>query len=328
MNQSTAQQTPSPIQHALCPICQGNSNYDLSSTDLMFGGTATYDYYKCGICHAVFINPMPDLDTIASFYPDNYSIYDPVIKKSRESRLKNAVLTRYYGYNGNTPRMVERLTASIAHKFKFKGTIPYTQQNRMLDIGCGNGRFLVEMNRLGWNGEGVEFNETAVTICRNHGLNVFQGDLHSAGYDDNSFDLITARHLIEHVPDPVGFIKEVVRILKPGGTLNIRTPNRSSLGRTLFGKYWFGNEIPRHLFLFNIAALDYLASREGLVRKEYRINTSPKLFLNSIDYLLKLKSESSKKMKLRRMLAKPFVRLAQLLRRGDEIHVLYVKPAQ
>lgn len=286
----------------------------------------SYNYYKCGSCHAVFVNPLPDLDTIASFYPSNYSIYDPVIKKSRKSRLKNAVLKLYYGYAGDTPDTILRITASIAYRFKYTCTIPYSQQNRMLDIGCGNGRFLVEMNSIGWQGEGVEFNEEAVKICRNHGINVFQGDLHSAGYADNYFDLITARHLIEHVPNPTEFIKEGARILKPGGTLNICTPNRNSLGRILFGKFWFGNEIPRHLFLFNIKTLDYLASSEGLIRKEYRINTSPKLFLNSLDYLFKLKPESSKKMKLRRLLAKPFVWFAKLLGRGDEIHVLYVKP--
>lgn len=315
-----------PEKYTSCPVCQGEGTYNLSSTDLMFGGDKVYDYYLCQSCKIVFIHPLPDLQTIASFYPDNYSIYDPVIKTSRKSRLKNAILVKYYGYNGDAPSALEALTASIAGSFKYMDSIPFREGGRMLDIGCGNGRYLLEMKNLGWQAQGVEFNDTAVKICRDHDLEVHQGDLHSASFADNSFDLITARHLIEHVPNPAEFIAEVTRILKPGGMLNLRTPNRGSLGRTLFRKYWFGNEIPRHLFLYNIDALDRLTSTTGLKRTQYLVNTSPKLFLNSMDYYLGLKAESSKRKRIPRLLAKPFVWLAKLSGRGDEIHAIYVKP--
>ena len=195
----------------------------------------------------------------------------------------------------------------------------------MLDIGCGNGRFLLEMKQLGWQAEGVEFNDRAIEICHNNGLKVHKGDLKSANFPDDSFDLITARHLIEHVPEPDKFLEEVARILRPGGIVNIRTPNGNALGRILFRKFWFANDIPRHLFLFTPKSLDKLARKYGLVRKTLQLHPSKKVFLNSIDYALNLEPQSSKKKKLRRSFARIYEWLAALVCRGDEIYVVYTK---
>ena len=62
---------------------------------------------------------------------------------------------------------------------------------------------------------------------------------------------LSARHLIEHLPDPNSFMAEVARILRPGGYFYVRTPSSKALGRKLFGKYWYPNDVPRHLVLFS-----------------------------------------------------------------------------
>ena len=81
-----------------CPACGNSSKYDLSNTDLMFGGDVQYHYYKCMSCGLIHLHPIPDMDVISSFYPDEYSVYDENIKPGRYSRLKNAVLHTKYGY--------------------------------------------------------------------------------------------------------------------------------------------------------------------------------------------------------------------------------------
>jgi SAM-dependent methyltransferase len=91
-----------------------------------------------------------------------------------------------------------------------------------------------------------------------------QGDLQSARFDDNSFDAATLSHVIEHVPDPVALLREIGRILKPGGRLVVTTPNSKSLGHGWFQRYWIGLDPPRHLNIFTLSALRECANRAGL----------------------------------------------------------------
>lgn len=71
-------------------------------------------------------------------------------------------------------------------------------------------------------------------------------------------------HLIEHVHDPVGLLKECLRVLKPGGSLVAITPNVESLGHKVFRESWRGLEPPRHLQLFSLRTLRTCTERAGL----------------------------------------------------------------
>jgi 2-polyprenyl-3-methyl-5-hydroxy-6-metoxy-1,4-benzoquinol methylase len=70
-------------------------------------------------------------------------------------------------------------------------------------------------------------------------------------------------HVIEHVHDPVALMAECARILKPGGSLVIVTPNIESYGHRVFGAFWRGLEPPRHLHIFSLSALTRCAERAG-----------------------------------------------------------------
>jgi 2-polyprenyl-3-methyl-5-hydroxy-6-metoxy-1,4-benzoquinol methylase len=172
----------------------------------------------------------------------------------------------------------------------------------------------------------VEFNQTAVDICRRNGLEVFHGELKDAGLEPGSFDLISARHVIEHVPDPDGFVADIARLLKPGGRMHLRTPNSESLGRKIFGNLWYANDAPRHLILFSKKNLNMLAARHGLEPVTIRTNVRPKLILNSLDYKTGNRGKPSRKSKLRRLLAKLYVPLAKPGGRGDELFAVYRRP--
>ena len=135
----------------------------------------------------------------------------------------------------------------------------------LLDIGCGDGGFAANMQRLGWTVRGTEFDPNAAASAQqSHGITVDIGDLREIRYDDESFDAITARHVIEHVREPVEFVTECWRLLKPGGRLVFITPNAGSLGHRHFGGRWRGLEQPRHLFLFDALAMRALFRRVGL----------------------------------------------------------------
>jgi 2-polyprenyl-3-methyl-5-hydroxy-6-metoxy-1,4-benzoquinol methylase len=307
-----------------CPLCNSPGKFAYLGRDLLFDGTEKYQYMQCSQCAAVYQYPMPTPEEISGFYPEDYSVYRKIGHK-HHSAMKLAVLRYKYGYKHLRAPYVFRLMALLAAVFKYRESINFLPGGRALDIGCGNGKFMQAMNSLGWRFEGVEFNPLAVQVCREAGLKVFQGDLQAGAYEGDSFDLITARHVIEHVPDPDSFVGEIARILKKGGRIVIQTPNSKALGRRWFGTNWFANDVPRHLVLFCPANLNMLAKRHGLRRMKLKTSTTPKIMLNSLDYFTGRRDNPSRKSKFRRMLVRPYVMLATLTGRGDELFAVYEK---
>ena len=313
-------------ENSTCPLCRGTGQHDFTGRDLMFGGDTEYAYHRCDSCGAVYQTPMPSTEQIAGFYPDNYTVYDENIKLKPRGAMEKALLNVSYGHRHLRAPLPLKLLAPLLAPFKDRNNLPYENGGRMLDIGCANGRFMLRMQQLGWQVQGVEFNQTAVDICRRNGLEVFHGELKDAGLEPGSFDLISARHVIEHVPDPDGFVAEIARLLKPGGRMHLRTPNSESLGRKIFGHLWYANDAPRHLILFSKKNLNMLAARHGLEPVTIRTNVRPKLILNSLDYKTGNRGKPSRKSKLRRLLAKLYVPLAKPGGRGDELFAVYRRP--
>jgi 2-polyprenyl-3-methyl-5-hydroxy-6-metoxy-1,4-benzoquinol methylase len=296
-----------------------------TSNDLMFGGEKTYDYFECVNCGAIFQNPMPSAEEIAHFYPDHYTVYKEETPVKSVSNFEKAVLKTRYGYDHLSVPFPYVLLARLMAGSFFRDTPAFVPNGKVLDIGCGNGEFLLKLKHLGWSCQGVEFNQKAVAVCRAAQLDVFQGELTEAAFASGSFDLITAHHFIEHVANPNKVIAEIARLLKPSGKLLLRTPNSQSLGRAWFGRYWFANDVPRHLILFSPKNMNMLASQYGLKCDFLKKIVKPKLILKSLDYKLGNTGKPSKKRKVRKYLAKLYVPVAKLSGRGDELFALYEK---
>lgn len=240
--------TDHPISIQLdCPICNNLGHYAYTGKDMLCNLPGEFAYAECAQCGAVYQDPMPTLDKIASFYPDNYDPYKQ--DKSKEKNdLEKSVLRSIYGYD-HLLSPVPVWLGKCAGLLGYRDSIPFTKNGRLLDIGCGGGNFLLSMQKLGWQTDGVEFNATAVNTCQQSGLNVYHGELAQAAFENNTFDVVTARHVIEHIPEPISFSSEIFRILKPGGLMVLKTPNNLALARSWFGTNWFANDVPRHLIL-------------------------------------------------------------------------------
>ena len=288
------------IEQPLCPICNGLASYEYSGRDLMYGLHARYDYFVCPACACVFQNPMPD----ASFYPDDYMVFDQEKRIRNISGLRLALLQQMLGYRHLHNALPYRLLATMLSPFLRSPTPAWNGGGRMLDVGCGNGRFLTGMRSLGWSVAGVEFSEAGVKAARLSDLPVHHGDLASARFPDDSFDLITARHVIEHIPEQHLFMAELVRILRPGGRLVIETPCSTALGRQWFGTRWYANDIPRHLLLLSPANLERPGACHGLRKTAMIMDTTTKNFLNSLDYVLGNSGKPSRKIAWRGFLAR------------------------
>jgi 2-polyprenyl-3-methyl-5-hydroxy-6-metoxy-1,4-benzoquinol methylase len=162
----------------------------------------------------------------------------PGRKSSKESPVLRSLLSRIH-------------TWYYLMVYKRRPLPPLRKKGRLLDIGCGNGHFLFIMKKTGWSTMGVEIDPESARIARDlYKLSIFNGHLEEAHYPDCSFDAITINHVIEHLHDPIGLLKECYRILTPGGIVCITTPNLQSLGHRTFKKNWFPLEPPRHLYLW------------------------------------------------------------------------------
>jgi SAM-dependent methyltransferase len=127
------------------------------------------------------------------------------------------------------------------------------------------------MAQLGWEVVGVEPDEEAVEVARQHyGLEVHQGTLERASVPRNSFDAVTLNHVIEHVHDPIGLLNACGQVLKSTGRLMVVTPNIDSLGHRWFRRAWLHLDAPRHLLLFSPRTLRESARRAGLQVQEVR----------------------------------------------------------
>jgi ubiquinone/menaquinone biosynthesis C-methylase UbiE len=86
-----------------------------------------------------------------------------------------------------------------------------------LDIGCGNSHLLLSLKQKSCKSYGVETNPKSVKICKELGLEVFCGTIEEAKFPDEFFDTVIMSQSLEHFPSPKTRLKEIWRILKPGG---------------------------------------------------------------------------------------------------------------
>jgi 2-polyprenyl-3-methyl-5-hydroxy-6-metoxy-1,4-benzoquinol methylase len=290
----------------------------------MFGGLLPYHYFRCRNCRFIFQAPIPDEATIASFYPDSYEIYAET-KRSKTKRLQLAYLKNHKNYKHLKPSFFPSLLSKMSPALGRTNAPMFRGKGRLLDFGCGNGSFMKKMIAFGWSAQGIEFSSVGVGVCHEQGLNVHHGNLLSAPFPDNSFDLITMRHVIEHVPNPSETLKKAAALLDRGGFLFVETPNSQALGRSIFNSGWYANEVPRHLCLFDSENLEQLGMSVGLELVNAEASTTPKLFLNSLDYALGRRTMGLKRSQIFRMLAKVYVFSARRMKREDIIHMTFQK---
>jgi 2-polyprenyl-3-methyl-5-hydroxy-6-metoxy-1,4-benzoquinol methylase len=153
------------------------------------------------------------------------------------------------------------LIKNIALKNKLKLINTKSQKGKLLDIGAGTGDFLVVANNDGWQTIGTEPSEKAKGIAINKGVK-FAESLSSL--ENNSFDVITMWHVLEHVPNLEEYIIELKRLLKPSGTIIIAVPNFKSFDAEYYGKFWAAYDVPRHIWHFSKTAIDKLFSEKKM----------------------------------------------------------------
>jgi SAM-dependent methyltransferase len=143
----------------------------------------------------------------------------------------------------------------------------YTTPERpnVLDIGCATGALLAFLREKGWQPMGVEISTPQAAYARRERmLDVRTLPLEENCFPPESFRAVLASHLIEHLNNPAALVREVFRILAPGGRFFVTTPNIAGFQAWLFGKRW-RSAIFDHLYLFSVKTLSALLRQSGFI---------------------------------------------------------------
>lgn len=336
-----------------CPLCGSEkSTLLITGFDRLCPRENNFNYNKCNECDLVFQSPMPTPDEIPSLYVEDYKPYKTVVLHKIDRRQKKAVnsfLTKYL-FGTQTPRKrgICKSIARFMSLFAMKDSLIPHKQCRLLDVGCGNGAWLYKHYKLGWKVDGVEMNAQASEKIRNLGILVYTGTLFEVPLE-KKYDVISFRHVIEHVPNPVETLKRANELLVPGGKLIMLLPNLKSFGFKFFGNCWYPLDPPRHLLQFTPETITKLGQTVGLEVEELKTQAQPRMICFSNHYrkifganfenkqnlklretlITKLKDRENK-LKIRRKLLRktlylPTLLLA-LLGHGETMRVVFKKP--
>lgn len=237
----------------------------------------------------------------------------------------------------DTPPFVKTRLEEITAEFA-----PYRQNNKLLDIGCGAGGLLAASRKHGWHAQGLDVSSHAANHVRELGFEVFEGELHEAAFPPAHFDVVTAAELLEHVFEPRTLLREVARILRPGGLFWTTTPHARGISARMLGLQWRCVWPPEHLQLFSIRGLKSLLRETGF--RDIHVDTTggnpveiwhalghtkstPKTVDNHFDRVLTSYqlNESLMKSRSRRALKSTVNSFLNLSRLGDSMKVFAVR---
>jgi SAM-dependent methyltransferase len=268
-----------------CPVCGSKAFSKLfSSPDRLHGVPGEYTYQKCGDCGSVFQNPMVIKDDLYLCYPSVYAPYSfeqtlPDIdfrslpSEGAKQKLRKAIVDSVSGQTTSgawgTLGSVLARSRTIRERAFFglvideclpKGNGPH----HALDLGCGAGWFMKKLQKVGWDVDGLEWNEDAAELARSRtGGQVWTGDFMAADLPSGKYELIVLNHVFEHFEDPKAVLRRVRELLSENGRVVLFFPNPNSLGGRYFGAEWFPWEVPRHLTLPSVDGMGRLATNAG-----------------------------------------------------------------
>ena len=244
------------LVEARCPLCRAAASTPVTTTpDVLHRVPGTFTAARCDDCGHVFMNPQPDAASLPRCYPDGYACHSDEVMPAGAPPPEAGRTVRLMKWVPGL-RPLYRWLAD-----KRSDVIP--PPGRVLELGCGRGDFLVRLQQAGCEAVGVDLVERSVHVCRARGLDVRHGTLGGQRFEAASFDAVCGWMVLEHTPDPRETVAETARILRPGGMLAISVPDYAAWERRLFGRFWMGLELPRHLQQFTPPSLRRLLTEEG-----------------------------------------------------------------
>lgn len=215
-----------------------------------------FAFVRCRRCDSAMLSPTPRAEDIPGFYPEVYS-FAPELAAGWRRWIAELEYRAFY-------RPSYRAEARIVDRYCRRTR---AARGSVLDIGCGRALRLLEFRRLGYDVHGCDFQPLSVEYLNTRlGIPAKQGDVSQvdALYAAESFDVVTAFHVIEHLLDVGRLFRACHAILKPGGVFAVCLPMADSIQARVLGRKWAGfTEAPRHIALPSRRALTGLCAETG-----------------------------------------------------------------
>ena len=230
-----------------CPLCGSDKSSMVYSPDIV----------KCSLCGFVYLKERPSQKWMENYYKNIYAVNEP-----------SAAVTVAVPDDVNLLDVRKEYIAAQRRELFDEAVSSYGKDIKggtIIDIGCGWGALLYNAQKHGMNVIGFEFTEHNVKYAREVlKIDIRQEQFSDSDIPDNSADIITMSHVLEHVPDPVKLVKNIFRVLKPGGIFFCVVPNFQSLCSAYLGEKWEWLDRNWHYSYFSPDSLDSLFKKSGL----------------------------------------------------------------
>lgn len=256
----------------LCPLCK-------STEQTIIRDTLRYDIKRkvlhCSKCDFVFLE---DKDDPNNFYSseDYRSRYGPDLTKKASPE---DVFDAYYSYQGPIIKEIEHLL---------------TPNTSVLDVGCSAGQFLAALKGKVGLRVGLELSQNEAEFIRSrHDFKVYSEPIETIKIEEEPFDLVTSLQVVEHVPNPINFIKNLARQVKPGGYLYLELPNLddaliSCYKSAGYAQFYFREPHVSYFTKKTLAAAVKAAGLSGEIKTVQRYN-----FTNHVNWILTDKPQTN-----------------------------------
>lgn len=221
--------------HKKCLICSSDKLSPLS-------GYKRVPLFRCDECSFVFAQTIPTQQDLSDYYR-NYGT---------GHYLSPVTITRYHEWLDEFEK--------------------YRNTGKILDVGCGVGFFLAEAKKRGWQVYGTEFSDSLVQICRDKGIEMYQGALTSQSFSEYEFDVVLSIEVLEHINNPTEEIGYIKRLLRKGGLFFCTTPNFNGLSQFWLKDKYNIIDWPEHLGYFTPRTLRKLMNSNGF--KTLKVTTT------------------------------------------------------
>jgi 2-polyprenyl-3-methyl-5-hydroxy-6-metoxy-1,4-benzoquinol methylase len=235
------------IHYTYCPLC-GSQNISkaLEAKDFTVSNEL-FTIMTCHHCKLRFTQDVPTEDAIGPYYKAEDYISHTNTSKGVINKMYQAVRNR-----------------TMDAKLKLVTEWTALKYGSLLDLGSGVGTFAAHMHKVGWNTTSLEPDGDARARAKDlYGLESKPAaELYSLSH--GSYDAITLWHVLEHVHALSETMVQLRSLLKENGKLFIAVPNYTSLDAAIYENYWAAYDVPRHLYHFSPAAMEFLTEKHNL----------------------------------------------------------------
>ena len=219
-----------------CKICgEIRENHCYNVKEMFYGTMEEFTYFECSHCHCMQIMDIPD--NMGQYYGDDYYSFEEVLTE------ENCF-----------PEIIRH-------------------EERLLDVGCGAGRWLVELAKDGYGHlygcdpyikHDIQYAER---------IKIKKSTIHDL---EGEYDIINFADSFEHMEDPLEVLRTVKRLMSPNGFCRVNIPVYPNLATETFGTNWYQWDAPRHLFIHSKESMEYMCEKTNLkvVTVEYNSDLS------------------------------------------------------